>query len=123
MTHTSTKKFEADEQTIRDIVTEVGRDKFIEKLYHLLSKHKCSIKFKKANGDIRVMECTRNNKVHPAAVQFIPEQEERFDFSSDAIRVIDVESGKWRSFKVNSLIYLSYEKDGSPENEKGSSPK
>ena len=60
------------------------------------------VTFEKANGDTRVMSCTR--QIESLAEEFVPKGTSNFDQdASEQIRVFDLESKGWRSFNFNRI--------------------
>lgn len=63
------------------------------------------VTFKKKDGTIRKMKCTRNPK-------YIPEEHQpktSIEDSGAAIRVFDIEKQEWRSFVVENIMSIDYE--------------
>ena len=60
------------------------------------------IMFKKVDGSIRHMKCTLN----PALAPKILEVKESKD-NPNVIPVWDLEKSQWRSFRVDSILYIS----------------
>lgn len=69
-----------------------------------LRKRKCRVIFKKANGEERDMMCTLHEDWIPTTSKDENTDKESKSFNNDVIRVIDVGSEQWRSFRVDSVI-------------------
>ena len=72
-----------------------------------LRERDCRVIFKKANGDERDMLCTLREDAIPDWSSDTNTKSESKGYSQDAIRVIDVNKGEWRSFRVDSVISFS----------------
>lgn len=71
-----------------------------------LRKRDCRVIFKKANGETRDMLCTLREDAIPAFTSDNNTNKEN-GYTQDAIRVIDVSKGEWRSFRTDSIISFS----------------
>ena len=73
----------------------------VENMVTLLREKVCTVKFKKVNGDERLMECTLN-------MDFIPENHQpttaATTHSNEVVRVYEPKSEGWRSFRGDSVI-------------------
>lgn len=72
-------------------------------LIDILREHVCTVKFKKVNGDERIMTCT-------LAKSFLPEQYQLTEPTNTKITSIPVFLPKeqcWRSFKVDNVVSIS----------------
>jgi len=81
----------------------MNRDEMINEL----RKRDCRVIFKKANGEERDMICTLREEVIPSFTNDNNTNKELNGYSDTAIRVIDVNKGEWRSFRVDSVISFS----------------
>lgn len=81
----------------------MNRNEMIEEL----RKRDCRVIFKKANGDERDMVCTLQENALPEFAVDKNTDEKSVAYSDQVIRVIDVKSGEWRSFRVDSVISFS----------------
>lgn len=81
----------------------MNRDEMITQL----RERDCRVIFKKANGDERDMLCTLREDAIPDWSSDTNTKSESKGYSQDAIRVIDVNKGEWRSFRVDSVISFS----------------
>lgn len=61
------------------------------------------VTFKKKDGTIREMKCTRNPDLIPS--DQLPKNEVE---SSSAIRVFDLDKNEWRSFIVENVMSIDY---------------
>jgi hypothetical protein len=68
-----------------------------------LRKRDCRVIFKKANGEERDMVCTLREDAMPSNFS----SEEAKSYSEETIRVIDVATGEWRSFRIDRVISFS----------------
>jgi hypothetical protein len=68
-----------------------------------LRKRDCRVIFKKANGEERDMVCTLREDAMPLNFS----NEEAKSYSEETIRVIDVATGEWRSFRIDRVISFS----------------
>jgi hypothetical protein len=66
-----------------------------------LKKTICRVAFTKTNGDMRVMYCTLQESVLPAAPEESSETTRKR--SEDVVSAWDVEKNAWRSFRVDSI--------------------
>lgn len=80
-----------------------------ERLIDDLKKFVCEVRFKKANGEMRVMKCTLRPSNMPSLteeqIQHLNEQHEKPE-NKDVIAVWDIEVNGWRSFRVDSVTYF-----------------
>lgn len=81
----------------------MNRNEMIEEL----RKRDCRVIFKKANGEERDMVCTLQENALPEFAVDKNTDEKSVAYSDQVIRVIDVKSGEWRSFRVDSVISFS----------------
>jgi len=81
----------------------MNRDEMINEL----RKRDCRVIFKKANGEERDMLCTLREDAIPAGFVDGNTAKESKGYSDSAIRVIDVNKGEWRSFRVDSVVSFS----------------
>lgn len=81
----------------------MNRNEMIEEL----RKRDCRVIFKKANGEERDMMCTLQENALPEFAVDKNTDEKSVAYSDQVIRVIDVKSGEWRSFRVDSVISFS----------------
>jgi len=72
-----------------------------------LRQRDCRVIFTKANGEERDMVCTLREDVIPSTSADNNTNKELNGYSQDAIRVIDVDKGDWRSFRVDKVISFS----------------
>jgi len=87
-----------------------------ELLMQVLLEHECKVSFQKANGETRIMSCTLN----PAMFENTTIKEENDEAKTkkqnlEVLPVWDLENEGWRSFRLDSLNYLSYH-DGEGHN-------
>lgn len=68
------------------------------------------VTFTKVNGERRIMRCTLMPKYLPATyTENVTEQANEKQFhanNNEVIRAWDVQSGGWRSFRIDSVEYL-----------------
>lgn len=103
----NTKKiFEADEKQLKQLISQLGEDAFKEKLKSLLHKQQCTVKFVKKDGTLREMVCTTAPEV--ITEHFAGNRPKTAN--SNVIPVWDVTGKAWKSFRFDSIKYLSYEK-------------
>lgn len=69
-----------------------------------LRKRDCRVIFKKANGEERDMVCTLREDAIP---QEFSDKNDSKEYSQETIRVIDVATGEWRSFRIDRVISFS----------------
>ncbi len=81
----------------------LNRDDMINEL----RKRDCRVIFKKANGEERDMICTLREDVIPSSSSDNNTEPKTKGYSDAAIRVIDVNKGEWRSFRVDSVVSFS----------------
>jgi len=81
----------------------MNRNEMIEEL----RKRDCRVIFKKANGEERDMTCTLQESALPDFAVDKNTDNKSVAYSDQVIRVIDVKSGEWRSFRVDSVISFS----------------
>ena len=74
-----------------------------DEMLNELRQRDCRVIFKKANGEERDMICTLREDALPANFS----SEEAKKYSEETIRVIDIASGEWRSFRIDSVISFS----------------
>jgi len=72
-----------------------------------LRERDCRVIFKKVNGEERDMICTLREEVIPSFTYDNNTDPKTNGYSDIAIRVIDVNKGEWRSFRVDSVISFS----------------
>jgi len=72
-----------------------------------LRQRDCRVIFTKANGEERDMVCTLREDVIPASSSDNNTEPKTKGYSDSAIRVIDVNKGEWRSFRVDSVVSFS----------------
>jgi hypothetical protein len=73
-----------------------------------LKQHTVEVKFKKVNGEDRVMRCTLlKNHLPVSEEQFETlEEEHKKPENLNTVVVWDLENNGWRSFKIDSMIYM-----------------
>ena len=75
-----------------------------------LREHIVEITFDKVNGERRIMRCTLMPAYLPASYRNnIEEQKQEAEFhrnNKDSIAVWDITNAGWRSFKIESVIYV-----------------
>ena len=81
----------------------MNRDEMINEL----RKRDCRVIFKKANGEERDMICTLREEVIPSFTYDNNTEPKTNGYSDTAIRVIDVNKGEWRAFRVDSVVSFS----------------
>lgn len=81
----------------------MNRDDMINEL----RKRDCRVIFKKANGEERDMVCTLREDAIPTSSSDNNTAPKTQGYSDAAIRVIDVNKGEWRSFRVDNVISFS----------------
>ena len=89
---------------MKDVLMEDHQMMNREEMIAELRKRKCRVIFKKANGEERDMMCTLHEDWIPATSKDQNTDKESKSFNNDVIRVIDVGSEQWRSFRVDSVI-------------------
>lgn len=65
------------------------------------------VMFKKANGELRNMRCTLNLELIPEDNYPLGTAEQKSDKEETACRVFDLDVGEWRSFRYDSIIYVT----------------
>jgi hypothetical protein len=70
-----------------------------EELIELLRENIVNLKFKKINGDERVMNCTLSSEYIPEA-----KTESKKKPNSDIVSIWSVDDNGWRSFRKDSVI-------------------
>lgn len=73
-----------------------------------LRENVMSVFFTKVNGDKRELRCTLMPRLLPP--QYVNEEKEEKDFhvkNPEVIAVWDVVNGGWRSFRIDSVDYVS----------------
>jgi hypothetical protein len=74
----------------------------------------CTVKFRKVNGEERIMWATLNSSLMPPAKQdaVSPNSKKKTGIteSDDHVVVWDLEKNAWRSFRCDSIIMISREK-------------
>lgn len=74
----------------------------------LLAAYVMEVEFTKQNGENRVMVCTTKNDKIPEEMQ--PKGESKVPVNEEVIRVFDIESQGWRSFRVDSIKKFAFTK-------------
>lgn len=72
-----------------------------------LRNRPCRVIFRKVNGEERDMMCTLNEEYMPENSVDTNSDKQSRGYSDDTIRVIDINKGDWRSFRVDSVISFS----------------
>jgi hypothetical protein len=67
----------------------------------------CRVIFRKVNGEERDMMCTLNEEYMPENSVDTNSDKQSRGYSDDTIRVIDINKGEWRSFRIDSVISFS----------------
>jgi hypothetical protein len=75
-------------------------DEYVSELKDALSRGSVTVRFRKVNGEERIMNCTLNPSVVP---QYVGTGTSRKK-SDGVIAVWDLDNSGWRSFRVDSLI-------------------
>lgn len=81
----------------------MNRDEMINEL----RKRDCRVIFKKANGEERDMVCTLREDAIPTSSSDNNTEPKTNGYSDTAIRVIDINKGEWRAFRVDSVVSFS----------------
>jgi hypothetical protein len=81
----------------------MNRDEMINEL----RKRDCRVIFKKTNGEERDMLCTLQESALPDWSVDANSDKESRGYSDQVIRVVDVNKGEWRSFRVDSVVSFS----------------
>ena len=81
----------------------MNRDEMISEL----RKRDCRVIFKKNNGEERDMICTLREDAIPTSSSDNNTEPKTNGYSDTAIRVIDVNKGEWRAFRVDSVVSFS----------------
>jgi len=82
-------------------------DDQIKVLKQLLSENIMHIEFEKADGSLRVMKCTLNEKFLPTPVAS-DEEVNRNRKPNEAVQVVwDVEANGWRSFRYDRVTMMN----------------
>jgi hypothetical protein len=75
-----------------------------------LREHVIEVHFTKVNGEQRIMRCTLQTHLLPELYQRnLEEQREENDFhvkNPDVIAAWDVVANGWRSFRIDSVLYV-----------------
>lgn len=75
-----------------------------EELKKQLNSQVLVVTFKKANGDVREMECTSNLQLIPPSQWPTGKNELSEEAATKTIRVFDVKAQGWRSFVFDRVI-------------------
>ena len=78
-----------------------GFDK--QKIQEQLQNGVALVTFTKADGSLRDMKCTLQPRLLPTSLK---ESTINIDQESDVLRVYDLETDGWRSFKISRLISI-----------------
>ena len=81
-----------------------------ETLLEILHSREATVKFRKLNGDVRIMRCTLKFDLLPEQVQnkLLAEEKEEEKIPNDTlVTVFDLEEQGWRSFKIDRIIEVS----------------
>ena len=78
-----------------------------DEMLNELRQRDCRVIFKKVNGEERDMMCTLREDALPEFTSDANTDEKAKGYSTETIRVVDVNKGEWRSFKVDSVISFS----------------
>ena len=73
-------------------------------LQKLLDTSLVEVQFEKADGSIRVLLCTRNEKLVNHLGQEIPEGKNKRKPNDDLVVAWDIENAGWRSFRKDSIL-------------------
>ena len=77
-------------------------------LYPLLQHEILDVEFRKVDGTVRKMQCTRNYDDHRVKIAFSDvDKELQRKKNPDICRVWDVEKQAWRSFRFDSMISVA----------------
>ena len=72
----------------------------MQNLIEALEKNVIKVTFKKANGDIREMDCTLMEYL-------LPETSQSSNHSGDETAIVfDLDANAWRSFRLDSVISM-----------------
>lgn len=78
-----------------------------ETLISDLKENVIEVTFTKVNGDQRIMRCTLLTTHLPPATNMLQlEEEHKKKQNENVIAAWDVQSGGWRSFRVDSVTYV-----------------
>lgn len=72
-----------------------------------LRKRDCRVIFTKANGEQRDMICTLREDVIPTNTVDNNTTQNGKGYSDETIRVIDVNKGEWRAFRIDKIVSFS----------------
>ncbi len=72
-------------------------------LLEMLHKRVVNVKFRKLNGDIRVMRCTLNANLLPPVKNTGGVQEEA-EPNPNLVTVFDLDAADWRSFRLDRIL-------------------
>jgi hypothetical protein len=67
----------------------------------------CQVKFIKKNGEERIMSATLKEDLIPDEIK-PKDNYDGVDATINAIRVVDVDKGEWRSFLVDNVLKFSH---------------
>lgn len=87
--------------TIQTTFTDKDWDKFGKWLKGILKVDVATVTFTKKDGTERVMKCTLDPKLLPAAP--VTEGKKERKVNQDVLAVYDVEAQGWRSFTIKSI--------------------
>ncbi len=76
-----------------------------EDLQSVLSTRVVTVTFRKVNGELRIMDCTKNLEFVPPSMwpkaKLVAEEDRA---TSSALRVYDVKAQAWRSFLAGNVL-------------------
>jgi hypothetical protein len=74
-----------------------------DEIRNKLLSEKCIVHFTKVNGEERVMSCTLNSNLIPQEFHPKSNKESSKGEEPTVMRVFDLESAGWRSFRIESV--------------------
>ena len=77
----------------------------LETLLEILRRREATIRFRKVNGDLRVMRCTLKTSLLPQTViEALERSESKPHHNDEVVTVYDLDTPGWRSFRLDSII-------------------
>jgi len=86
--------------------TTMTDNEYIENLVTALKNGVVTLKFRKVNGDIRIMKCTMS----PSLIPNFKESVSGRKTPLNSVSVWDLEKKDWRAFRTDSVIGYSHSK-------------
>jgi hypothetical protein len=87
------------------MITEYDEDVTYHECLELLREGECTVVFKKKDGTERTMLCTRSMNLIPE--EHTPKGDSTKIENEEVVKVFDIESDGWRSFRIDSVISIA----------------